>query len=164
MHPLRHKTHSSIIAGTRTNQMVLLHMSIGSSVALNDRYMHVPSSGTALQQDFVIRKAGSKYFILATVHFALYFSFAVIISEINPTESVVLITRVSQLALFLMKFSVKPFMNWLSLKEKTSGLRLNFRSREIMDAIGRSKRHYSVHNVWCLDPENMKDFFERVWD
>ena len=29
---------------------------------------------------------------------------------------------------------------------------------------GQSKRHYPVHHVWCLDPENMKDFFERVWD
>ena len=28
---------------------------------------------------------------------------------------------------------------------------------------GLSKRHFRVHNVWCLDPENMK-FFERVWD
>ena len=27
-----------------------------------------------------------------------------------------------------------------------------------------SKRHYRVHHVWCLDPENTKDFFERVWD
>ena len=29
---------------------------------------------------------------------------------------------------------------------------------------GQSKRHYRVHHVWCLDPENTKDFFERVWD
>ena len=29
---------------------------------------------------------------------------------------------------------------------------------------GQSKRHYRVHHVWCLDPENMKDFFEKVWD
>ena len=31
---------------------------------------------------------------------------------------------------------------------------------------GLSKRHYSVHHVWqwCLDLENTKDFFERVWD
>ena len=29
---------------------------------------------------------------------------------------------------------------------------------------GPSKRHYRVHHVWCLNPENMKDFFERVWD
>ena len=29
---------------------------------------------------------------------------------------------------------------------------------------GPSKRHYRVHHVWCLDPENTKDFFEKVWD
>ena len=29
---------------------------------------------------------------------------------------------------------------------------------------GRSKRHYRVHHLGCLDQENMKDFFERVWD
>ena len=27
-----------------------------------------------------------------------------------------------------------------------------------------SKHHYHVHHVWCLDQENMKNFFERVWD
>ena len=44
------------------------------------------SSGTALQQDFVFCKMGSKHLImniLAAVHFASYFSFAVIMSEIN---------------------------------------------------------------------------------
>ena len=44
------------------------------------------SSGTALQQDSVIRKVGRKHFmmnILAAVHFAYIFSFAVIMSEIN---------------------------------------------------------------------------------
>ena len=25
---------------------------------------------------------------------------------------------------------------------------------------GQSKRHYLVHHAWCLDLENMKDFFE----
>ena len=29
---------------------------------------------------------------------------------------------------------------------------------------GPSKRHYRVHHVWCLDPKNTKDFFEKVWD
>ena len=29
---------------------------------------------------------------------------------------------------------------------------------------GPSKRHYRVHHVWCLDPENTKDFFERIWE
>ena len=29
---------------------------------------------------------------------------------------------------------------------------------------GQNKRHYRVHHVWCLDQENMKDFFEKVWD
>ena len=29
---------------------------------------------------------------------------------------------------------------------------------------GQSKRQYLVHHVWCRDRENMKDFFERVWD
>ena len=27
-----------------------------------------------------------------------------------------------------------------------------------------SKRHNSVHHVWCLDLGNMKEFFERVRD
>ena len=47
------------------------------------------SSGTALQQDFVICKVGWKHSImdiLAAVHFAWYFSFAVIVSEIHPTD------------------------------------------------------------------------------
>ena len=47
------------------------------------------SSGTALQQDSVIRKVGRKHFmmnILAAVHFAYIFSFAVIMSEINPND------------------------------------------------------------------------------
>ena len=29
---------------------------------------------------------------------------------------------------------------------------------------GQSKRHYRVHHVWCLDPKNTKDFFERIWE
>ena len=29
---------------------------------------------------------------------------------------------------------------------------------------GPSKRHYRVHYVWCLDPENTKNFFERIWE
>ena len=29
---------------------------------------------------------------------------------------------------------------------------------------GPSKRHYHVHHVWCLNLENAKGFFERVWD
>ena len=29
---------------------------------------------------------------------------------------------------------------------------------------GPSKRHYRMHDVWCLDRENMKDFLESVWD
>ena len=38
VHP-KHKTPSLIIAGPRTDQTVRQHMLIGSSVALNDRYM-----------------------------------------------------------------------------------------------------------------------------
>ena len=54
------------------------------------------SSGTALQQDFVIRRVGSNHLmmnILAAVHFALYISFAVITSEINPTDHKSVISR-----------------------------------------------------------------------
>ena len=54
------------------------------------------SSGTALQQDFVIRRVGSKHLmmnILAAVHFALYISFALITSEINPTDHKSVIAR-----------------------------------------------------------------------
>ena len=29
---------------------------------------------------------------------------------------------------------------------------------------GPSKHHDRVHHVWCLDPKNTEDFFERVWD
>ena len=29
---------------------------------------------------------------------------------------------------------------------------------------GPSKRHYRVHHVRCLDQENTKDFFERIWE
>ena len=46
-------------------------------------------SGTALLQNYVIRKVGSKHLtmnLLAAVHFAQYFSFAVIMSEIRPTD------------------------------------------------------------------------------
>ena len=34
----------------------------------------------------------------------------------------------------------------------------------ILRDYGPSKRHYQVHHVWCLDLENIKDSFERVWD
>ena len=34
----------------------------------------------------------------------------------------------------------------------------------ILRDYGPSKRHFQVHHVWSLDLENMKDFFERVWD
>ena len=47
------------------------------------------SSDTALQQNFVVRKVGWKYLmmnIFASVHFAQYFSLAVIVSEIKPTD------------------------------------------------------------------------------
>ena len=47
------------------------------------------SSDNALQQDFVIRKVGSKHLmmnILSAVHSVSYFSFAVTMSEINPTD------------------------------------------------------------------------------
>ena len=29
---------------------------------------------------------------------------------------------------------------------------------------GRCKRHYYVYHVWCVDQDNMKDFFEKVYD
>ena len=32
----------------------------------------------------------------------------------------------------------------------------------ILRDCGRSKRHYRVYRVQCLDQDNMKDFFEKV--
>ena len=34
----------------------------------------------------------------------------------------------------------------------------------ILRDCGRSKRYYCVYHVWYLDHDNMKDFFEKVWD
>ena len=102
------------------------------------------SSGTALQQDFVIRNVGWKHLminILAAVHFAQYFSFAVIMSEINPINQKGITAR--------------------HFQRDNKRVEADF---SISRDYGPSKRHYRVQHVWCLDPENMKDFFERVWD
>ena len=114
------------------------------------------SSGTALQQDFVI------WWIIwqpSTLPNICHLQWLCL-------KSIRLMTRVSQLAFFLMKVTGKQFVKWLSLKEIISGLRLNFWSWDKLSDwdCGRSKCHYHVHHVWCLDPENMKDFLERVWD
>ena len=55
--------------------------------------------------------------ILAAVYFALHFSFAVIMSEINPTVHNSITTRYFPDKCFLAKF-VKLFMNLLSLNGK----------------------------------------------
>ena len=69
-------------------------------------------------------------------------------------KSTLLITRVSQLSLFLMKVFVKPFMNWLSLKEIINKqVESEF---SILRDYGRNKRHGCVHHVWCMDPEIWK--------
>ena len=94
--------------------------------------------------------------ILASVHFAQYFSFAVIMSEINPIDHESNSAAISA-CIFLMKVFVKLFVNCLSLKEVEVGF-------SIYRDYGMSKRHYCAYYVWCLDLENMKDFFEKVWD
>ena len=65
---------------------------IGSALDRNQFCTSNLSSDKALKQDFAIAKMGSKHLmmnilnILAAVHSALYFSFAVIVSEINPSD------------------------------------------------------------------------------
>ena len=63
--------------------------------------------------------------ILAAVHLASYFTFAVIMSEINLTYHKSISARI-----FLMKVLLKPLVNWLSLKEIISGFRLKFQPSE----------------------------------
>ena len=75
--------------------------------------------------------------ILAAIHFAKYFSFAVIMSEIHPTDH--------------KSITARHFPRDNKLVEADCS---------IWRYYGQSKRHYLVHHAWCLDLENMKDFFE----
>ena len=74
--------------------------------------------------------------ILAPVHTAQYFLFAVIMSEISPTDH--------------KSITVRHFL----------------RDNKRVEADLSIWRDYgpSMHHVWCLDPKNMKDFFVRGWD
>ena len=79
--------------------------------------------------------------IFASVHFAQYFSLAVIVSEIKPTDH----KSITALHVPLDNKRVEAdFSIWRDY--------------------GQNERHSRVHHVWCLYPENMKDFFEWVWD
>ena len=74
--------------------------------------------------------------ILAAVHCAKYFSFAVNISEINPTDH--------------KSITAPHFPQDNNRVQAEFSIWLNY---------GPSKRHHRVHDL-----ENMNDFFERVWD
>ena len=60
-----------------------------------------------------------------------------------------------------MKILVKQFVSWLSLKEiiRLRGIKAKF-TRDY----GLNKRYQSVNHVWCLDPVNIRDFFEKIQD
>ena len=91
------------------------------------------TSVTALQQDFLIYKVGSKHLMMniwqqSTLPKIFHLQWSCL-------KSIVLIARVSRLVIFLMKVFLKLIVNQLSLKEIISGLRLNSQSWEIMDGI-----------------------------
>ena len=70
---------------------------------------------------------------LAAVHFAKYFSFAVIMSEINPTDHKTITARHFTLVEADFTLVEADFSLWRDY--------------------GLSKGHYQVHHVWCLDQE-----------
>ena len=72
--------------------------------------------------------------ILAAVQIARYFSFAVIMSEINPTNHKSLRAR--------------------HFPRDNKWVETDF---SIWRDYGPSKCHYRVHHDWYLDPENTKD-------
>ena len=83
------------------------------------------------------------------------------VSEIYPTSR--LITRVSLLAVLLMKVFATLFGNWFSLKKIISVLRLN--SAELMKSTNAVIMCMMFRACQCLDPVNkQKHFFERIQD
>ena len=112
-------------------------------------------------------KLDDKHFGPGSRPLCLFFSFAMLMSEIYATD------RESVKAFFRWKFSWsclwicrvwKLFVNQSSLKEKQAGPSRVEVEFSILRDYGRNKINYRVHHVWCLDPENTEDFFERTWD
>ena len=92
------------------------------------------SSGTALQQDYVICKVESKHLmmnILAAVHFSWYFSFAVIIWNQSYDYKSHCITACQRH--FSDEGFLELFVKWFSLNEIINRVRLTIQSGEIMD-------------------------------
>ena len=65
--------------------------------------------------------------------------------QLSCLKSILLITRVSHI------ITARHFLRDNTLVEADFSIWRDY---------GPSKRHYSVHHVWCLDQENTKDFFE----
>ena len=115
-------------------------------------------SGTALQQDFEIRKVGWKHLmmnILAAVHFAWYFSFAVIMSEIHPTDHDSITAR---------NFPEEGFSEadgefcWVEKDYKLVEAKFSKVLSLIFSEL--NKQEDCVHTVCCLVPVNI----ERIQD
>ena len=104
------------------------------------------SSGTALLQDFVIRKVEWKHFmmnILAAVHIAWYLSFTVIRPEINPTDH--------------KSITARHFLRDYKRVEA------DFSICRDTQRLWTEQTPLSCASCFVPGLENTKDFFERVW-
>ena len=81
----------------------------------------------------------------------------------SSLKSILLTTRVSQLAFFLSDKGLPEAVGGLvELNEFERDNKLV--EAEFLRVHGMNKRHYHVHHVWCLDPVNTKDFVARIQD
>ena len=55
-------------------------------------------------------------------------------------------------------------MSEINATDHKSIIARHFSRDNELDEVDFSIWRYCVHHVWCLNPENMKDFFEGVWD
>ena len=88
--------------------------------------------------------------ILAAIHFAQYFSFAVIISGINPTD------HKSTAHHFPHKDFCEAYLESVELQRDNKLVEAEF---SILKDDGLNKHHYSVYHFWYMDPAVIKYFF-----